>query len=309
MNENEKFDNVIKNTLSYRASKAEKTRDIFECAWNNNRNEERKMKYKMLNMKKSIIAAALGIAIIGTSASFAPEVRAAVKTFFNIDGNGKIIEETETDEGGLSTTLKLNEKNKEVMEKFLGFKITYPEEIGKYYNGTDKAIPGVSIGNIKHKDEGKIYNELKDSKDYKKTFDELSKNYKNITFKFYVLTQYIDDESDYIFGVDKCYNTEKLDLDSKETFDIEGIKCGIYTSKGPKYNVKVTKRADGSICGIEDITTQKPNGIRENSYIKFSYGDIIYTISGGAKTVTGEVVDNNTIEFAKEYIKYLKNNN
>ena len=298
------FDKCIKDSLNEKLSGINCSEDIFNKAWNKNINLNEKEKYIMKkDIKKYVAAAALSIVVLGSCLSLSPSARAAVKTFFGLDDSGQIVEKSDEDITYVNSSINLTDENKKTIEELLGFEIKQPDNIGIYTKASEHPVPGLSVKNVKYKDEKKVLDEIQNSTDYKSTVDRLKKNYKvNATLlEMYMLSN--DDNNFQVFSVGKSRVPYGGTID--KSLKIDDIDCNILSLQVPDYKRNEIKDDSGKITGSVDDDTIKPDKVIVHKSISFSYNGINYIICSD----DASQVNDDTIKFATEYIKYLKSNN
>lgn len=302
------FDKCMKNSLNKKLDGIDCSEDIFNKAWDENISLKEREKYIMKkDIKKYVTAAALSIVILGSIIALSPSARAAVKTFFGLDSSGKIVEKSVEDTTTLGSVMKFTEQNKKTIEELLEFEIKQPDKIGIYTKATDASIPKIFINNVKFKDENKVYDEIKNSTDYKATVEKLKNNY---DVKISLLTMYFIPKGDNNFNVFTVSQSKNpFNSSIKESIKIDGIDCEIHSDISPNYKKKITTDDERNIISIESIDTEKPANISEAERICFTYNSINYKISGDYDKDNNSLLNDNTMKFTEEYIKYLKSTN
>ena len=190
MNGKDYLDNVIKSVIDDSGSNIKASRDIFSEAWNEKEKEMSKRKYlNMKYMKKVVLvpACCAAFALVGVF-TFSPGARVAaqevLRTIFVPDKSGNIVEKSDDTTVPVAFgPVKITDKNKETIERSIGFKFNLPEKIGDYsYEkiGDFVFAPSAVIiaDDVKYKDSDKVMEKLNKALDDEKVFEELEKDYK-----------------------------------------------------------------------------------------------------------------------------------
>ena len=90
-----------------------------------------------------------------------------------------------------------------------------------------------------------------------------------------------------------------------KSLKIDDIDCNILSLQVADYKRNEIKDDSGKITGSVDDDTIKPDKVIVQKSISFSYNGINYIICSD----DASAVNDDTIKFATEYIKYLKSNN
>lgn len=298
------FDKNIEKCIQEKLENLDVPKDMFENAWNKNLILKNKEKYIMKrDMKKIICAASLSIALLGGAMVSLPSARAAVKTFFGLNSDGNIIEMKDSDTTNVNCSIKLTDENKNEIEKILGFEIVQADSIGKYTKACDMPVPGLSVLNVQYKDENKVLNQINNSTNYTDTVNNLKKKYdvKSTLLSMYCSSENLENIKIFCVGQTKS----KYKYSVEKSIKIDNVDCTICFTKTADYKKKVVKDSAGLISGIEDIDTERPNGTKVYKCICFAYNGMNYSISGDDTST----INDETLNFAEEYIKYLKSQN
>ncbi len=305
MKDKDYFDNMMKSAIDDSIYNIEASRDIFNEAWNKKEREMNKRKYfnmKYIKRVALIPACCAALTIVGVF-TFSPGARVAAqdvfKTIFLPDKAGNIVEKSEDTKVPVGVgPINVTNENKKDMERRVGFKINLPEKIGDYsYEKIDDYVfsPGVMImaKDVKYKDSEAVSDKLKKSIDDDKAFEELEKDY-NLSR---IVSASYEDNQGHKFQLipikDNGKQKKHDDAVVVKEVKIDDITCTVTQDTKVNYNVKED--------GVTDLE-HKPTGTEERYYVGWSYDGINYGLAIGSNSSDIDA----SIEFAKEYIKILK---
>ncbi|SFB02270.1 hypothetical protein [Clostridium frigidicarnis] len=302
MKENDCFDNVLKSSINDSASNVKASRDIFNEAWNKKEQEVSNRNYfHMQHMKKAaLIAACCAIFFLGGAFALFPDVKTvaqgALKTFFVLDKSGNVVEKSEDENvPAVAYGEPIVDENRNEMEKRFGFTINVPEKVGEYsirkVDNRSTCIIGITTAfDVKYEDVDSITDKLGKAMKDDTAFEEL-KDY-NVTRT--ISLPYVDNEG-HKFNIYLSKYSGKIRNDVYKEINIEDIKCSLLKGTQAKYD---KKRINDSVS--ETDITKKPS-IEEVNSICWNCKDVEYVMHIGEESQTDAA-----IEFAKEYIKVLK---
>lgn len=307
MNDIKNFDNMLKSCLDMEKYSFTSSKDIFDEAWAKRNkmisNNERSIRHCWRKVILTCVCCtfvffATVICMSSSGKNIAYAAYDSLRSIFALDksqGDYKIVSKSENEMLHHETigAIQINDMNRSNLEKSIGFKLNFPEKVGKDFKVCRIPSVGITVYDIRlmdlEDDRDKFIKSIEDSE----LFERLNKRYE---MKKFALVEYSDGNSNN-FILHLADGKEKNMSNSKtiREINIEGINCTLVEKVSAVYEKRYE---DGFYC---DDYTQKPGNTIKSKYIFWSYNGVSYGITGSENfnTDTG-------IKFAAEYIKTLK---
>lgn len=303
MSKKNSFDDNLKTNLNISNYYMKPSQNIFEVAWIKKDEQIKRNLSFTINYRIKAVIISICIMMFGSSILLllSPNCRTfamnSIKSIFiveKINNDYKVVEKPENKPleyeniGGIY----VDESNRNLIEKRLGFSFYIPEKIGQNITRSTMSQIGMTAYKIKVEDIPVLSNKLIKSIEDDSAFKELTNN----DIKLYITGIYSDSMNNtYYLHISKDRNDLSKTVILEET--IENIKCNVLEAKVGLYP---EIRGENS---ISDDYSKKPVGIKKFMYVAWNYNGINYKVTSPDETLKLDNLNN----FVREYIKNLKN--
>lgn len=302
MDKTNSFDDNLKDNLHLSSYYMKPSRNIFEEAWIKKDEEIKDPLFFNIRLKVKVVATSVCLMafcfsillmVSSNSRTFAMN---SIKSIFVVEKTNinYIVAEKPKNEpleyeniGGVL----VDESNRNLVEKRLGFSFYIPEKIGQNFTRTYLPTIGMTAYKIKVEDIPAFADKFKNALGDDNAFRELTNN----NIKLYVTGIYSDSMNNtYYLNISKDKKESNKTIISEEI--IQSIKCTIWETKLGMYPTK----QDGN--SISDDYSKKPTYLKQFRYLDWNYNGINYKVTSPEETLAPDKLTN----FASEYIKDLK---